>query len=118
MPAFAGFAFGDRQRPRAHQGHVALEHIEELWQLVHAGLAEELADRRDARIVFQLERWAILLAELLQLGLLGFGIDAHGAELVNLKRLSAQARAVLREDDRTGAAESDHRCRDEHQRRE
>ena len=42
----------DRVRARADQRQVALEHhVEELRQLVEAGLADEAADAGDARIV-------------------------------------------------------------------
>ena len=58
----AGFVH--RQRPRADQRHVALEHVPQLRQLVDAGLAEEVADAGDPRVVLQLERRAVLLAAL------------------------------------------------------
>ena len=33
-------------RPRAHQAHLAAHHVEQLRQLVQAGLAQEPAERR------------------------------------------------------------------------
>src|SRR5436190_1430541 len=38
-------------RPRAHQAHVAAEHIDELRKLVEAGAAQECAPARSPRVV-------------------------------------------------------------------
>jgi hypothetical protein len=39
-----------RMRSRPHQRHFALQHVDELWQLIHARYAKELADSGDPRI--------------------------------------------------------------------
>ena len=44
-----------QRRPRADERHVAAQHVPELRQLVEARLAQNASDRRDARIVGQLE---------------------------------------------------------------
>ena len=40
-----------RMRPRADQRHLALQHVDQLRQLVEAGAADEAADAGDARVV-------------------------------------------------------------------
>src|SRR5271166_4410681 len=40
-----------RMRTRPYKRHIALENIEELGQLIHAGLPQELADASDPAIV-------------------------------------------------------------------
>src|SRR5271166_4742179 len=56
----SGILIGDR-RPRTHQGHLAYQHIEELWQLVQAGSAQEPAQRRNSRICSQLVDWSAVV---------------------------------------------------------
>src|SRR6266542_4356109 len=44
-----------RQRPRADQAHLALEDVQQLWQLVEAEPAEVFPDRGHSRVVAELE---------------------------------------------------------------
>src|SRR3546814_118234 len=46
---------GRNDRPRSDQTHIALQDVEDLWQLVEAALAQESADHGYARIVRELE---------------------------------------------------------------
>ena len=59
-------------RPRADQAHLALDHVEQLRQLVELGPAQEAADARDPRIVAGGHRRALLV-----------GARAHRAQLVD-----------------------------------
>jgi hypothetical protein len=43
----------DRVRPRTHETHAALKHVDELRQLIERGAAQEGADRRDALVRFR-----------------------------------------------------------------
>src|SRR3954467_4561938 len=52
MPGCAErFVIAHWQRTRTYEAHVAFEHVDKLWQLVQAALAQESADRCDAWIV-------------------------------------------------------------------
>src|SRR5205814_2616153 len=90
----------------------------QLRQLIQTGLAEEAAHARDARIVGQLESRAILLVEDAQRVLLLLGALLHGSELVDRKRLAAEPRAALAEDDLAGRAHLHRDRRSEQKRRE
>src|SRR5215207_251431 len=102
LPAFAvQAALTLHARAWAHQAHVALEHIPELRQFVQAQLADEYADRRNARILLQLlegvpfgARHVVAAQELVQHML---GVVDHRAEFVEAKALSAGPEAVLPE---------------------
>lgn len=83
-------------RAGANHTHVAHEHVEELWQLVKARFADEVADLRDARVVLELVPCAHLLSicgkhflEVL------VRIYSHRAEFVNVERLAAQTNTFL-----------------------
>ena len=98
----------ERVRARADQREVALEDdVEELRQLVEAGLADEAADAGDARIA---------LGD--QLGGVDVGlVDIHRAELVDLDQLVVEAVALLLEEHRPLAVELDGQRRERHHRR-
>lgn len=70
-----------QRRARAHNGHLAQEHIDELRELVDGVLAYELADPGDARVILHLEHGAGDLVLPLELGEALFGVPVHGAEL-------------------------------------
>ena len=72
-----------QRRAGPHQGHLPLEDVDQLRQLIQAGTAQEAAHTGDARIFGNLEDRAILLVHLLQGFLPGLRIHAHGAELVH-----------------------------------
>ena len=80
---------------RTHDGHVAPEDVDELGQLVDAGLADELAHTRLARVV---ERGLQAVA---------VRIDPHGAELVAPEVVAVEPRAPLPEEDGAGRRELD-----------
>src|SRR5581483_11469553 len=52
---------GDDDRPRPDNAHLAFENVEQLRQLVEAGLAHRRAERGDARVVLELLQRAPLL---------------------------------------------------------
>ena len=70
-----------QRRARAHDGHLAQEHVDELRELVDGVLADELADLRYARVVPHLEHGAGDLVLLLKLGQALVGVPVHAAEL-------------------------------------
>src|SRR4051794_36382535 len=98
-----------RDRPRADQADVTLDDIDQLWQLVQRPPAEEVAERRHARVVGQLVGVLHLLAQRgivhelaeLRLGLLAAESGAaaellvHRPELVQPERLAALADALV-----------------------
>jgi hypothetical protein len=107
---------GHGMRARAHDRHLAAQHVEELRQLLEAGAADEAAQRRHARIALAHlpERAGAVLA--------GFG--PHGPELENLDHLAVAAIALLAEQDRSRRAQPDRhrdaeeeRCREEEHER-
>jgi hypothetical protein len=87
-------------RAWAHQAHLALQHVPELGQLVHARAAQEPADPCDARVGGAAELRALRLC-----------IGQHAAELDDAERPAAQADALLTEEDGTGGGEA-HQQRD------
>ena len=70
-----------QRRARAHDGHLAQEHVDELRELVDGVLADELADPGDARVLFHLEHGAGDLVLPLELGEALVGVLVHAAEL-------------------------------------
>lgn len=89
--------------PRADETHVAADDVPELRELVEAGLAQEGAELRDARVVLELEVGFPFLAGL---GVLGevfleglLGVRDHGLELVAREEPAVLADALVREDD-------------------
>lgn len=74
-----GHLVGQR-RARAHDGHLAQEHVDELRELVDGVLADELADLRYARVVPHLEHGAGDLVSPLELGEALVGVFVHAAE--------------------------------------
>src|SRR5690606_6255826 len=98
----------DRVWPRADDGHRALQHVDELRQLVQAGAAQECPERRDPRVT---------LAGLGN-GAFFFLMDPHAAELPHLDRLAAESVTQLAEEYRPWGTElyangdGDHQGRD------
>ena len=84
-------------RPRAHQRHVAAQHVPQLREFVDVGPAEQPADRRAARVVVARPDRAGLALRVL----------VHGAELVNRERLAVQSHPLLPVEDRTGRRAAD-----------
>ena len=70
-----------QRRARAHDGHLAQEHVDELRELVDGVLADELADPGDARVLFHLEHGAGDLVLPLELGEALVRVPVHAAEL-------------------------------------
>ena len=99
-----------RMRTRADEREVALERdVDELRQLVEAGLADEAADAGDARIVAGGELRGVRDPS---------WCDVHRAELEHLDQLVVEAVALLPEEHRAGAVEPDGERDGEHHRRE
>lgn len=89
--------------PRAYEAHVAADDVPELRELVEAGLAQEGAELRDARVVLELE---VGFPFLTGLGVLGevfleglLSVRDHGLELVAREEPAVLADALVREDD-------------------
>jgi len=101
--------------PRADDAHVAAHHRPELRQLVEGVLAEHSAEARHPGVVLDLEQQRRAAGAGDHLVDLGFGVQAHGAELVDGERLAAQAHALLPEEDRAAVVELDRqRHREQH----
>ena len=81
-------------RAGADPCHITAEDVEELWELVDFGAAEECADAGDAGVRAEGE------------GLAGH-IDAHGAEFEDVEAAEATAGALLAEEDGPGRGEAD-----------
>src|SRR6185437_5822837 len=81
-------------RTRADEAHLPPQHVEDLRQLIDAGLAHEGAHPRDARIAL---RRPLRLSVLLR-------IDAHAAELQQLEFPPEQAYPALAVEDRRAPA--------------
>ena len=107
-----------RKRPRPDQGHVTAHHIPELRQFVQAGATQQVADRRDARVVARLEERARHLIDLGQLREATVRTLVHGAELQDVEAIEMPTRAPLPVDDLPGGAELDHRGNQEAHRRQ
>ena len=75
-----------QQRPGADKGHVALEHVDELWQFVDRGGAHEAAHTGEALHVGEQ-------------GAIGGPLIGHGLELDDFKQLAMQARPLLEKKD-------------------
>ena len=69
-----------QRRARAHDGHLAQEHVEELRELVDGVLADELADLGDAGVLAHLEHGAGDLVLPPELGEALVGVAVHGSE--------------------------------------
>src|SRR6201996_2401049 len=81
---------------RADEAHLTAKNVPELRNLVDACLAQKAAEAGNARVVFGGPA-----------GALGFGVDEHGAELVDLEVFILVSDARLREEDGTFRRELD-----------
>src|SRR5688572_21375714 len=90
------FIMRDRMRSWTDQAHVALEHVDELWQLVNGVAAQPTADWSDPFVA---------LGRLLNDG--PVFRDGHGPELEHIDDLSIQAIAPLAEDCGPGGSQLD-----------
>jgi hypothetical protein len=104
------------RRPRADDGHLAAQHVDELRQLVDAELAHEPADRGDPRIVLDLEHRAALLVLLLERRAQLLGVHDHRPELEHVEEAAVQPDALLLEEHRPARGGLD-RDRDGHEER-
>ena len=87
---------------RTYNAHVTKEHIEELRQLVDAGLPDEMTNPRDSGVVLDLEDRTVLLVKVLELGQALLCVRVHRAELEHLEGLLVLAHALLHEEDGAG----------------
>src|SRR6185312_1498592 len=102
---------------RADQRHVADEHVPALRQFVYAPAPEPGAEVSHAWVVRNLEQARIARqVEMGEIFLLVIGTDAHRPELEHPEALSAQARAILPEEDRPWGIQPDHECDGGHDR--
>src|SRR5450759_4858934 len=116
VPFFHELAVSQRQRARPDKAHVALEHTEELGQLVEAQAPQDATGPCDARIVTHLEQHAVGFVELLQ-GALGLpGVMDHGAKLVEVEGPLTDADALVNEEHRSMRGHLDQGGDDEQQR--
>lgn len=76
---------------RADDAHLALEDVDELWQFIQGGLAQEAADPSESRIIWGIEAEAVGIADV-------GGIHDHGAELVAGEGLAVLAHPGLAEE--------------------
>ncbi len=99
MPRFVFRHFGRNRRTRTHDGHVALDDVEELRKFVEAELAEHVTERIDSWVVFHLEGFSARFVLGHEFLLAFFGVHVHAAELVHGEQLAVLADASLLEDD-------------------
>src|SRR6266404_1773492 len=99
---FHAEGIAQRQRPWAHDAHVAQQHIDELRQLVHAGLPQPAPYAGDPRILAHLKNRPGLFVEVFELLHSAFGVRGHGAELNHAKTPLVQSDALLNEEHRAG----------------
>ena len=86
-----------QSRPGAYKGHIALENVEHLGQLVQAGLAQDLAHPGDPGVrIVGVDAGAGML-----------GVDLHRAELVHFHHLAAPAQPLLAEEYRAAVVQLD-----------
>lgn len=76
----------DHVGPRAHHAHLSEQHVDELRELVDAGVAQYLTPAGDACVVAR------------GLEAVGLGIDLHAAELQAGELLAVESRALLAEE--------------------
>ena len=87
-------------RTGSHHAHVALQHTENLRQLVNAGLAQELANLGNTRVILS----SPLSTKL-------FSVGTHGAELVDRKGFAIKANAFLGIENRAMVIKFNRKCR-------
>jgi hypothetical protein len=104
----------DARRARTDEAHVALDHVPQLRELVEAGLPEQRAELVDPRVALDLERRALDLVEMGELGLPLLGVRDHRAELVELEAPTVEPEARLDEQSRAGGGQP-HRSGDPHE---
>jgi len=101
-------AVAELERTGAHDAHLAAEDVDELRELVQAGLAEESAQRGHPGVVLHLEQDAAGgLVLPLQLAELLLGVDDHRPELEDPEQPAAMAAAELAEEDRARRIQAD-----------
>ena len=83
-----------RVRPRADERELAFDHVQELRQLIEAGLAKEAADTGHAIIGPGHEQVGVGVA----------AVGVHRAELADLDQLIVEAVALLAEEDGPAAS--------------
>ena len=109
LPFIQGWGSG------TYEGHISLEHIEELGKFIETGMTDKLADAglvgavrenlvaNDAGVEVQLEHEAVghtVLGHELFFAFLG--VHIHGAELIHFEVLAVLADALLLEEDGAG----------------
>ncbi len=102
------------QRARAHQAHLAPEHVEQLRELVQRGSPEQPPRAGDPRIARDLEEPAARLVEVSQLLPAPVGVAVHGPELEHLEGMAVAPDPGLAEEHRAARPELDgHRDQDQ-----
>ncbi len=96
-----------RAGPRAHDGHVAEQHVDELRQLVEIIFPQHLADRREARVLLHVKLRAVCLVLRLKLRLELLGILAHRTELDAREFPAAHRLALVGEEHRPAIVQPD-----------
>ncbi len=100
--------FARQGRPGADEGHIALEDIDQLGQLVEAGAAEDAAEGGDSRVALHFEGAGVdVLVELGELVLEAVGVADHGAELVEAEDAFVLTDPVVSVEDRAAILQPD-----------
>src|SRR4051794_10515511 len=90
--------------PRADQAHFPPKHVEQLWQLVYPGVADEPSDPGGARIGYLRPKRPST----------GFSIPMHAAKLEERKILTKQTHSLLSVQDGPCTIQFDHNCHEDH----
>ena len=123
MMQFIAVRLGDERRSRSDDGHIALQYVEELRELINTGPSDKVADTGlmgsirqyliadDTWIEVELEHLRIAELVLLhELRLSRLRIHIHATELIHLKTFSVLSDTLLSEEDRTRGSNVDGRC--------
>src|SRR5687768_12924479 len=97
-PCIDTFNISHRQWSRTDQTHVAVEHIEELRQLIDTETSQEFTHTGNTRILFDLERRAIDFIKMLNHVLLVIRPVNHCAKFQNFETPLIQANPLLRKE--------------------
>ena len=89
---------------RPHDAHIALQHVEQLWQLVQTGLAQKTSHPGNAGVALDLEHRAVHLVLAQQLIQLLLGVRAHGAKLIQPEQLAVPSYPPLPENSSVSGA--------------
>jgi len=103
---FIGFDFPWKWWPWPYEAHRTAQDIEQLWEFVQAVFAQEAPDPSNPGIILDLEQDSFALVAVLEFFEAVFCIDDHGPELEHLKLIALHTNAILLEQNRALAVDT------------